>query len=79
MPKLTPQDWRKLKNTYMVAFRQWPDKLFEVLLRKVYDSKGVKVIKSNPGSNPVNRDGVDETDALMVYLSRGEPPIQPVD
>ncbi len=63
MPKLTQQDWKKLKDEYKVAFSTMPADLFNKLLDKVYTS-------ANPGE-------LDDIDALMIYLARTEPPIQP--
>jgi hypothetical protein len=62
MPKLAKQDWEKLKAD-KVAFSAMPQKLFKSLLDKVYAS-------GNTGE-------FDDTDALMIYLARAEPPIQP--
>jgi hypothetical protein len=66
MPKLTREDWRKLKE-YHVAFSGMDEELFSLLLRKVY--AGEK--ESNPGA-------LDAIDALMVSLSHSEPPIPPM-
>jgi len=71
MPKLTRQDWKKLRDDYHVAFSKMDPRLFELLLDKL------DIPKSNPGSNPGNPDGVDEVDALMIRLARAEPPIRP--
>jgi len=70
MAKLTKQDWEKLKAD-KVAFSTMPQKLFKALLDKVYGPKG------NPGSDSANPGDFDDTDELMIYLARSEPPIQP--
>ncbi|UCG91636.1 MAG: hypothetical protein JSV97_11240 [candidate division WOR-3 bacterium] len=63
MPKLTPEDWRKLREK-RVAFTGLSERIFELLLAKIYE--GAK-----------DPDQVDDTDALMVYLAHAEPPIPP--
>lgn len=69
MPKLTRQDWEKLRNEYRVAFSRMHPDLFKLFLDKVY---------GNPGSDSANPGDLDDIDAMMIYLARGEPPIQPV-
>jgi hypothetical protein len=64
MPKLTREDWMMLRNKYHVAFVTLNERLFELLLNKIYE-----------GSK--DPDIVDDTDALMVYLAHAEPPIPP--
>jgi len=68
MPKLTRKDWETLKRKYRVAFPGLKQDLFDLLLDKIY---------GNPGTGSAKSGTVDKIDALMVYLSRGEPPIQP--
>jgi len=69
MPKLTRKDWEELRNTYEVAFTRVKPGLFKLFLDKIY---------GNPGGNPANQSElVDDTDAMMIYLASGEPPIQP--
>jgi len=70
MPKITRDDWVALRDEYHVAFTRMKRDLFELFLKKIY---------GNPGSGSSAPDKVDETDAMMIYLARGEPPIQPVD
>ena len=64
MAKLNSEDWRLLRDQYGV-YSGLPDELFEILLEKIFYH-----VKSNPGD-------VDEVDALMIRLSRAEPPIRP--
>jgi len=64
MPKLTKDDWVKLKAD-KVAFPTMPTNLFDSLLNKVYAS-------------PSSSGFFDDTDELMIYLARSEPPIQPI-
>jgi len=68
MPRLTPDDWRKLRNRYGVAFRGWSKGAFEFLLQTVY--RGER--KSGK---------FDHIDAMMILISgdkaRTEPPIPP--
>ena len=73
MPLLTREDWETLRNRYHVAFWGMDPALFQLLLDKVYGPK------SNPGSDPPHASGVDDADAMMIYLVRGgaEPPIGP--
>lgn len=73
MPMLTRQDWVKLRDDYGVAFAGMPDVLFDLLLSKVYGPKN----EGNPGNPSSNPGHVDDTDAMMVYLSHAEPPIPP--
>jgi hypothetical protein len=66
MPKLTPQDWKILRNNHKVAFREMPTRLFNLLLEKVY-SRERKSTK------------LDSVDALLIHLAGGkartEPPL----
>ncbi len=64
MPKLTREDWGLLRNKYHVAFITLNERLFELLLDRIY--AGAK-----------DPDQVDDIDALMVYLAHAEPPIPP--
>jgi hypothetical protein len=70
MPKLTRQDWQMLRDNYQVAFLRMDPRLFNLLLDKVYGSESTS--KNNPGE-------LDDTDALMIFLARGEPDIQPAE
>ena len=74
MPLLTRQDWVKLRDDYGVAFAGMPADLFDLLLSKVYGPK----TEGNPGNPSSNPSELDDTDAMMVYLSHAEPPIPPV-
>lgn len=69
MPKLTAQDWKKLRNNYKVAFRETPTQLFNLLLQKVY-------AREKKSAKP------DSVDALLIHLAgskaRTEPPIPPI-
>ena len=77
MPKLSREDWEDLRDVYGVTFRGMPSNLFTALLDKVYGPKR----EGNPGSNPANTgevsEKVTEIDAMMIYLARTEPGIQP--
>jgi hypothetical protein len=75
MPKLTREDWKKLRDEYHVAFRAWSPKAFKDLLDAAYGNEGET--KSNPG-NP-GPESVDNTDALMISHVYAEPPIQPAE
>lgn len=68
MSLLKRQDWTKLRNEYRVAFSGMHPSLFKKMLDKVY---------GNPGSDSSNPGELDETDAMMIYLSHAEPPIPP--
>jgi hypothetical protein len=68
MPKIDRKDWEDLRNIHKAAFTCMPEDLFKLLLDKIY---------GNPGTGSANPGTVDKIDALMVYLCRGEPPIQP--
>lgn len=68
MSKLKRSDWELLRYKYNVAFTKMKKEHFELLLNRLF---------SNPGLDSGSGEEVDETDALMVYLARGEPPIQP--
>lgn len=65
MPKLTREDWKKLRDKYKVAFKSLSPADFENLLDNAYSAV-------NPGAATV-----DYTDALMIGHIRAEPPIQP--
>ena len=67
MPKLSRDDWRKLRKQYHVAFPGMDENLFNKLLDKVYAGES----EGNPGD-------LDQIDALMVCLSHSEPPIPPM-
>ncbi|KPL04482.1 MAG: hypothetical protein AMJ90_00630 [candidate division Zixibacteria bacterium SM23_73_2] len=71
MPKLTPEDWRKLRDEYHVAFTTWPKDVFESLLVKVC------MPKISSGSSSSSQGEIDETDALMMRQAHAEPPIVP--
>jgi hypothetical protein len=73
MPKLTREDWQKLRDHYGVAFTGMPSNLFTVLLDKVFGFQQ----KSNPGSVNPNPGELDDVDATMVCLAHSEPGIQP--
>jgi hypothetical protein len=79
MPKLTREDWTKLRDEYHVAFRSWSSKAFKDLLDAAYGAEGES--KGNPGSYSANpgTESVDNTDALMVSHVYAEPPIQPAE
>jgi len=64
MPRLRETDWKDLRKVHGAAFTYLSDKQFDLLLKNMY--AGV------PQTNQI-----DETDALMMILARGEPPIQP--
>jgi hypothetical protein len=66
MPKLTRSDWEKLRNEYHVAFSGMHQRLFSLLLEKVY--AGEK--EGNPGE-------LDDIDALLIAAAHAEPPIPP--
>lgn len=68
MALLIKKDWQMLRNEYRVAFNAMPSDLFKLLLEKVY---------GNPGGDSKKRGKLDQTDALMFYLARTEPPIPP--
>jgi len=77
MPKLTRQDWEKLRDEYHVAFRSWSSKAFKDLLDAAYGNESEA--KNNPGSYSANPGtaAIDNTDALMISHVYAEPPIQP--
>lgn len=79
MPKLTREDWKKLRDGYHVAFSSWSSEDFEDLLNTVYGNEGET--RGKPGSFSANPGSTttDDTDALMVSLVRAEPPIQPAE
>ncbi|MCW4043341.1 MAG: hypothetical protein NWE90_06425 [Candidatus Bathyarchaeota archaeon] len=65
MPKLTKNDWERLREEFNVAFSGMNPHLFALLLDKIYSG------------NPEDPDEIDDIDALMIYLAHAEPPIPP--
>ena len=67
MALLTRKDWEKLRSEYHVAFSRMHPRLFKLFLDKMF---------GNPGGDS-STGQLDDTDAMMIYLARAEPPIQP--
>lgn len=65
MPKLTRNDWERLREEFKVAFVGMKPELFTLLLDIIYD-RDLK-----------DPDIIDNIDALMIYLAHAEPPIPP--
>jgi len=65
MPKLTRNDWERLREEFHVAFSGMNSHLFSLLLDIIYSA------------NAKDPDVIDDIDALMIYLAHAEPPIPP--
>jgi len=73
MSLLTRKDWELLRDKYNVSFSRMHPDLFNLFMEKVYGTKDMDQGETSA------RGELDDTDAMMIYLARAEPPIRPLD